>query len=411
VNNQPSWRGTNVVRVAGFNLAVLIDTVRRSPAGLSRVELAAATGLSEQAVSNIARRALELGLLVEGERQQPQGMGRPRTPLLLNPAGSYAVGVHIDPQGTTYVVVDLAGRVVARAGADLDLAAAPADALAEIAARIEDLTASSGTPRSRIAGIGFASPGTIDLARGKIVAPPHLPTWRDVDVTADLRRLTSLGVVLDKDVAAAAVGERWAGRTMGATHSAYLYLSTGVGTGIVAGGSVLRGSTGNAGDVGHLCVDPDGPPCPCGLRGCLAGVLSNVGILTDAMQSGALPTAPITPGASGPLLSALVGCYDAGIPSAVEVVERAAQRLAVAIRTIANFSDADVVAIGGPTWEQLAPVIEPLLPRHLEPGLARGTLAPFQVVGSSLGKDAAAIGAACLVLDNAFTPNADTIAL
>lgn len=404
-----AWRGTNVARVAGFNFAVLLDAIRRSPAGLSRVELTSATGLSAQAVSNIARRGLDSGLLVEGEREQPSGIGKPRTPLRLNPDGVYAVGVHLDPHAITYVIVDLAGHVVARATEPLDLAAKPADVLTAVARRIERLVKSSGIPREKIAGVGFASPGPVDLATGTIVAPPHLPLWRDVHVTQELGRLTNWPVVLDKDVAAAAVGERWAGLTMDANHSTYLFMSTGIGTGIITGGSVLRGLTGNAGDVGHLSVDSSGPDCPCGLRGCLAGVLAPRGILGDAVEAGLFPPAAISDEDQDALLTRLVTEYQEGVPAAASVIDRAAQRLAIAVRTIANITDCEVVAIGGNTWVRLAPALEPLLMAHLDP-IARGELAPLQIV-SSVTEDAAAIGTACLVLDAAFIPSTETIAL
>lgn len=411
MNRSASWRGTNGARVAGFNFAVLIDTIRRSPAGLSRIELATATGLSAQTITNIARRAIELGLLVEGERAPSHGLGKPRTPLLLNPTGFYAVGVHLDPAGITYVVVDLAGGVVARHACDLDLTAAPVTVLQEIAGQIDTLIAGNEIPSDKIAGIGFASPGPVDLARGMIVSPPHLPTWRDVPVTEELGRLTSYRVILDKDVAAAAVGERWAGVTMDAADSVYLYMSAGVGTGIVAGGGVLRGTTGNAGDVGHIPVAPDGFLCPCGMRGCLAGELSDVGILTAAMAAGALPQTETTRENTGPLLSALLHCYEAGSPPAVATIERAARTLSVAVRTIANVTDAEIVAIGGPTWARLSRTIEPLLGPLLAPGLARGDLVELKVLSSALGEDAAAIGTACLVLDDAFMPSTGVLVL
>lgn len=412
MKSSAAWRGTNMARIAGFNIAVLFDAIRRSPDGLSRTELTMATGLSAQAVSNIARRALDLGLLVEGERLQPAGLGKPRTPLRLNPSGGYAIGVHIDPMRIAYVLADLAGGVVSHTTSDIDLTVDPSEVLADIADEIERIITSSGVPRDKIAGVGVASPGPVDLKRGVIVAPPHLPTWRNVRITETLSALTSLDVILDKDVAAAAVGERWAGRTMDSANSVYIYLSTGVGAGIVTGGRVLRGLTGNAGDVGHLSVDPDGMRCPtCGQRGCLAGVLSPEGILTDAIATDALPETLITTRNSETLLAALVDQCRSGSPNAIAVMTRAARSLAVAIRTIANLTDADIVAIGGPTWELVSTAIEPLIGPLLAPGLARGELAELRVVTSALGKDVAAIGTACLVLDDALSPSATRLAL
>lgn len=177
---RPVWRGTNLARIGDFNEAVLIDTIRRSPNGVSRVELVEATGLSPQTISNIVRRMIDARMIVEGERLRDGGMGKPRTLLRLDPTGAYAVGVHLDPRVMTFVLLNLHGHVIRHMSRATPTAAAPDDVLAQVHEAVRSLVDDAGIERTRLTGIGFASPGPIDVERGIVLDPPHLPGWRNV---------------------------------------------------------------------------------------------------------------------------------------------------------------------------------------------------------------------------------------
>jgi len=407
-------RGTNLARIAGFNEAVIIDAIRRSKGGLSRVELTELTSLSAQTISNICRRMIEAGLIVEGERVVT-GVGKPRTLLSLNPAGQYAVGVHLDPLVMTFVVLDFTGSVVAHSQQPTPTAASPDEVMDDVRETLEDLIASTGIDDAAIAGIGFASPGPIDTQAGVILDPPHLPGWRNVPLRDHLRETTDLPVLLDKDVIAAAVGERWAGATMGYANSVFVYLSTGVGVGITIDDTVVRGFSSNAGDIGHLVVDPDGPLCECGLHGCMGASLSPAAFVAAAVDAGVLPASTLRAGSDPARLDKafdrLVGRADAGDVAALEVIRMSAVRLAKAVDTLANLVDTEVVAFGGPTWTRLSGHYLRLVPDMVAGHLVRGALGPLRVRGTALGEDVVAIGAACLVLDRAFSPHAASFAL
>ena len=144
-------RGTNLPKMGDFNQAVILDSIRRSEEGLSRVELAASAGLAAQTVSNICRRLLDTELIVEAGKET-SGPGKPRTILRLNPRGMYAIGLHIDPALTSYALVDAVGTVLVSVDEATDLASRPGDAVAAMGARIRSIIADSGvdeTPDSR----------------------------------------------------------------------------------------------------------------------------------------------------------------------------------------------------------------------------------------------------------------------
>lgn len=405
---QTLWRGTNLARIGDFNEAVLVDAIRRSPNGRSRVGLVKATGLSPQTISNITRRMIDAGLVLEGERLK-NGTGKPRTILRLDPRGAYALGVHLDPQMMTFVLLDLHGTVVERAWRKTSPAMEPDTVIAEVVSTVNGLVEKAGVEPSRLVGIGFASPGPIDIHAGVVLDPPYLPDWRNVPLRDHLARATGLPAILDKDVVAAAVGERWAGASVGYQNSVFLYLGTGVGAGIVTHEQVLRGTSGNAGDIGHLMVSSDGPECPCGSRGCLGAVLKPAGIVRQAIDLGSLPTDTRVSDfdAVDLALALLARSAMDGQPQALEVLARTGDQLARAATTLVNLFDTDIIVIGGPTWARLGSFWLDQVSAAVRSGLIRGDRGVDEqivVTGTELGDDVGAIGAASLALDRTFSP-------
>ena len=190
--------------------------------------------------------------------------------LRLNPAGMYAVGVHLDPAVTTFVVLDLVGAVVQHSRIKTPDGTDPGAVIAAIAAEIEQLIADSGVDRDQDCRPGrrrSRARSTLTTARW----------WTRRSCTAGTvfrsgtrwRRRRALSVLVDKDVTSAAVAETWAGGPSGAGSFVFMYMGTGIGCGIVLNDEVVRGTSGNAGEIGHIIVDPDGPPCDCGMRGCV----------------------------------------------------------------------------------------------------------------------------------------------
>jgi predicted NBD/HSP70 family sugar kinase len=182
--------------------------------------------------------------------------------------------------------------------------------------------------------------------------------------------------------------------------------------------TIIRGASGNAGDIGHLVVDPRGPECECGLRGCLGVTLSPSALVQRAVASRLLSGAHLDavrtgdPARIDESFAALCALVDDGNAGARELIEASARQLAKAVTTLANMMDTDVVAIGGPTWMRLRNVYLPLLDGLVRPGLVRGNAGkPLTIVGTALGDDVIAIGAACLVLDHEFAPAVTSIAL
>ncbi len=399
-------RGSNLVAVGSYNQALVLDRIRRASEGISRVELAELTGLSPQTLTNVTRRLGEEGLIVEAGRVI-SGPGKPRTILTLNPRSRFAVGVHLDPAVDTTVVVDLAGEIVATLESPPPVTGDHPALLEGIARSVDDVVAASRVDRDRILGIGVAAPGPLDTVAGSLLDPPLLPAWHGVRVREGLSAITGVQVVLEKDVVAAMTGEQWGATGDDIDEALFFYLGAGVGVGLAVDGSAIVGPSGNAGNVAHLLVDPDGPPCSCGSFGCLGVTLEPERLLVD----GGVWPADEHRGAvdSRDALDELARRALAGDPRASAAIDRAARAIARGIVTIADLLESRTVIVGGPVWQRLAESLRPALDHALLAVRTASVLGIPHIRESRLGTDVAAVGAACLMLTEAFAARPESL--
>ncbi|MFF1571642.1 ROK family protein [Leifsonia sp. NPDC058292] len=411
-------RGANLPVIAAFNETVLLDAIRRSSTGMSRVELVGATGLSAQTVTNVSRRLLGHGLIREAGSAPVDGPGKPRTILQLEPTGSYAIGVHLDPTVITCVLLDLESTVVEHIRRPAPVSGDAAATVEITAAAIEELLETSGVDRDRLSGIGVAAPGPIDSHTGVVVRPPLVPGWTDFHLRDELTAATGLPVRVAKDVTAAALAERWRDPAGASGNFVFLYYGTGVGVGMVLAEQVYTGATQNAGDVGHAIVNPDGPRCYCGRRGCFGESVRPHRLVVQAIQDGVIEAPPGTEFTGGPtgtepefdvetveeLFTALIRAADDGDAAAERILDRSIRDTATYVSNLAALLDIDRVVFGGPSWSRLQSRYLEQLPQRIAE-IDMGILThPVSIAGSAIGDDVAAVGAACLVLDATFSP-------
>ncbi|MFF7293478.1 ROK family protein [Microbacterium sp. NPDC008134] len=404
-------RGTNLPRMGDFNQAVVVEAIRRAGEALSRTELAAATGLSAQTLTNITRRLLDDGLIAEAGRAI-NGPGKPRVLLRLVAESRYSVGVHLDPAVVTVVLLDLAGTAVARRLIPVG-APEPARVIDAMAQAIEAVIGEAGVDRSRIVGIGLAAPGPLDEANGTVVDPPMLRGWRRVPLRTLLSEATGFAVVLEKDTAAAAVGELWTRRGPVDDSFVLLYLGTGLGAALARDGDVTRGRIGNFGEIGHIVVDPEGPACACGSRGCVAVTCTPQAIVAEAVRAGVLPPDgdEDEAGALEDRFAAVCARAERGEPFASGILARAARCTAALLVILTDVLDVERIVLGGPFWGYVSAVYLAELPEHVHRASATRALREIPIHGSVVGADVGAVGAACVVLNEALTPRASSLLL
>ncbi|MHA7246115.1 ROK family transcriptional regulator [Arthrobacter tecti] len=393
-----------------FNQSVILDAIRRSSEGLSRVELVDLIGLSPQAVSNITRRLIAEELIVEAGKTG-SGPGKPRTILRINPSGRYAIGVHLDPAVMTVLLMDLMGTVLHRRIRETPIGTEPEQIIDAIAGEVRALLEESPVDPARIEGIGVAPPGPIDQPAGAVVDPPLLLGWHRVPLRDALAEATGMPVLVEKDVTAAAVAEIWAGGHESTQSFIFVYIGTGIGSGIVVNGEVLRGASGNAGEIGHIVSDPNGPECECGMRGCIAVTCDPQSLVREAEGLGVLSAERHRNGDIADGLTQLCEAAEEGDQQAIEILGRAAVRTARAVSVVTNILDVDRVVFGGPFWEPLANRYLEVVPSSLLDCRAARSIHPVEVVSTGIGDDVAAIGAACLMLERTLGPRAERLLL
>lgn len=388
--------GSNLPAVGEYNQTLVLDHIRRSPEGLSRVELTARTGLSAQTLSNVTRRLADEGLIVEAGKVI-SGPGKPRTMLKLAPRSRFAVGVHLDPVVDTIVVVDMAGEVIVHDEIARPVVSAPGSLVDAVGAAVDAIVERAGIPRELVLGVGVAAPGPFDARGGRLLDPPLLPEWHNVNVREDLGAVTGLPVIVEKDVTAAMVGEMWFDRSDALGDAMFLYYGAGVGVGLAIAGAPVRGRTGNAGGIAHVVVDPEGPECDCGAHGCLGVSIEPRVLLAEAGY------APARAGDTRPDLDRLVRDAREGEERAAAVLRQAGARIARALVVTNNLIDVDEVVLGGPVWERLAGVLGDIVAERVAVDAASTATREIVVRRSRVGSDVAAVGAACLMLDGAFS--------
>lgn len=401
-------RGANLPSIGGFNRTVVLDAVRRSPDGMSRVELASRTGLSAQTVSNVTRFLIEAGMIAESGTVV-SGRGKPRTILRLEAGSRYAVGVHVDPAVVTYVLLDLAGTVVAESTTSTPTADDPSEVVRTIATAVDALVTDAEVDVDAVLGVGIASPGPIDVDAGVVLDPPFLPRWRDVPLRDALAEATGYPVLLEKDVTAAVVGEMFLAGESSTRNFAFVYFGTGFGVGLAIDHEPVRGVGSNAGDAGHIMVDQGplaGTADGAGTRGEVGAAVAPDRLVQIAQARGLPLGDPEDVAAVDRAWDALAAAIDADDPVAVGLAAEAGTVMGNAVVLIVNLLDIDRVVFGGPFWSRIASAALPAARRAISGSPLLVPKHAIVVDESGRGADVAAVGAACLVLDAALSPRA-----
>jgi predicted NBD/HSP70 family sugar kinase len=400
-------RAFDQLALGSFNEKVVIESIRAATT-LSRVEIAEQTGLTPQAVSRITRNLLTSGFLTEGAHRS-SGKGKPRVPLRLRPDAAHALGIHLDPEVITQVVVDLCGRIVDRRQLPLHARRDPSWCIDQIARMAEEALETSAPEGGAFLGVGVAVPGPIDADAGVIVNPPLFQEWRDVPLRDELADRLGLPVTVEKDATAAAVGERWIGAADRAGDFVYLYLGTGAGSGAFLNGDVYRGTTGNAGELGELCALTMGLLTPDGGPQMVAECAPMSAVVDRALAAGLdLVAAPPEHGTSSPYEQVCIAAAE-GDERAVSAVRGVAQVVARGAIGVIDLLDVGSLIIGGPA---VLPQVADIYFAEVAAAVNRFPMASgirkVQVARSLLNDSAAAVGAASGVFHAAFAPRLRT---
>ncbi|GAB3496577.1 ROK family transcriptional regulator [Amycolatopsis cihanbeyliensis] len=372
--------------VRRHNCALVLRAISAAP-GISRADVATRTGLAKATVSSLTERLARANLVTRTGPQSRAGRGRRGTGLALSTSGPHGLGLEI---GVDYIATCLAdphGELHAhrvRHGDNRPRSVRQVLALAARAVRTALLDAGErGVP---VGGVAVAVPGLVEAATGLLRTAPNLG-WQEVDIAQSLRARTDLGtlpIVPGNEADFAASAELLSGGGDGPRDFVHVSGEVGIGAGIIIDGAVFRGVRGYAGEIGHLGVDPTGPECRCGARGCLERL---------AGQEQILRAAGIDGDTAEQELEILLRRLEAADPQTVAAVEAAGRWLGAGLANVVNAVDVPAVVLGG-TYAILQPWLERPLRAELDRRVLSATWSPITVLRSRLGSEAAVRGAA-----------------
>jgi predicted NBD/HSP70 family sugar kinase len=370
--------------IRAHNLSVMLRHIHRDGA-LTRTELTQRLGVSRSTVGTLVADLSQLGLVAEVVPSGGIGVGRPSHVVAPRTGGPVVVAVDIDVAHLTVAAVGLGGVVLGREAVPCEPEHSPPRAVVELVVDAVPRVIAASIPGAAVAGIGVSVPGTVQRQSGDIGVAPNLD-WHDIPFGALLAEAAPRGLTLavGNDADLAVLAEHHRGAARGIDDVAFLMGRVGIGAGIIANGRPLQGHDGYAGEIGHNVVDPNGPACHCGKRGCVETYVGEGALLRLAGRD-VEPTDDATAA-----VFAEARRHDAAALSAVRSV---AHSLGRAIAGLVNMLNPQLVLLGGYLAELLdiaRPEVEAALHHYALEALG-GTV---RLGRPALGRDAALLGAA-----------------
>jgi predicted NBD/HSP70 family sugar kinase len=350
---------------------------------LSRAGLARATGLSKTTVATIVAELTDRGLVEPmPSRADDRGVGRPGTLLRLTLPPGVVIGVGFAHSKVRAVIADLSGTVLREAATDIDVDRSASKALDTAAFLVSDLLEEAPGAGIPTLAVAMGVPGPVAKGTGLVQSSSILPSWADLDPGRELEQRLGTPVTLDNEANLAAVGEMAFGAGRGIKDAVYLKISTGIGAGLVLNGSVYRGASGIAGEIGHVQVREDGAVCRCGSRGCLETVVSMT-YLIDVLQ----------PAHAEPLtVDSVISLIRSGDSGAIRVSNDMGRTVGRALADLCNSLNPAAVIVGSDISSADGPLIAGIrdsIARYTQPNV----VASLRVMSGALGERAAVLGA------------------
>lgn len=312
--------------------------------------------------------------------------------------------VGVDLGGTKILSLVLApgGRIIGRDRRPTEASQGPEAVIHRIVASVRQAIAEASLREADLKGVGISAPGPCDLRRGVVTHPPNLPGWHDVPLEQLMREALHVPTLLENDANAAAYGEHRFGAGRAYRHMIFITISTGIGGGIIIDGSIYRGASGAAGEVGHMTLEENGPPCGCGGRGCLEALASGSAIAREAgtlLTQGRCPLLARLLSEGQPLDAESVHlAAQQGDADARAVIERAGRYLGLGLANLINTLNPQGIILGGGVCEIGAMFLDPARDVARERAFAQ-SFADVSIVEGELGDQAGALGVAALVAE------------
>lgn len=393
---------------------ILVDLVRKY-GEISISDLITFTDYSRTKITRCIESLLNKNIIVANHFTEYTG-GRRSKKYSLNGDFGLVAGVDIGATSIDLGIADLSGKLLIRYSEPASVKDGPIKVLGRVCSLLEKMLKENNLSSTKLNGIGIGVPGPVDFLMGTLVSPPIMPGWDRYPIIETIQQwFPSSNVVVDNDVNVMALGEINQVSGKGIDNLIFVKIGTGIGAGIICEGKIYRGSSGCAGDIGHICVDNSGPLCHCGNKGCLEAIAAGPAIAERSLHAAQA-------GKSSILMNYyemndhVLRAEDVGNASregdtlAIEVIRESGQFVGDVLAGLVNFFNPGMIVIGGGVSNLgnllLSSIRQTVLYRSL-PLATRDLL----IVFSESGQDAGVVGAINLAMDNIFSISTNRVEL
>ena len=374
-----------------LNISVVLKAVMGNGA-LSRADIAKITGLTPATITNITKELMERGYLVQSRIGESSG-GRPPIILELDPNARYIIGVSIGVGKIEVVISNIIAEILIKKSVDLE------NVLSIIVNLVNEIIDESGIHKEKIIGVGIAMHGIVNSYTGISEYSPYYG-WRNIDIKKELSEKIEYPIFLDNDVRAMALGESWFGIAKSKENFIVINVSNGIGAGIIIDNKPYYGVNFSAGEIGHISVRNDGKRCNCGNYGCLETIASNNSIVEKVVELLKNDSQSILLKKGSIERITIRDICDAAKEKdslAVNAIAEAAIYIGMVISNLINILNPEYIIMVGEMFKDNSHAIE-IIEEEVSKRALKLSSETVRIAKSSLGVDAATIGAVTLVI-------------
>lgn len=334
--------------VKAFNKHALVDLIRFAGRGVARTDIAQELGLSRASVTMIINDLIDSGIILETESRSTRS-GRPPVVLDINPKSGLAAAIDMGATHLGVAIGDFSAHVLEEVEHPFRIANGPKQCLEEADRALREVLEKCGLSVSDLSAVGVSVPGPVITDTGMVMAPPIMPGWDRFPIRATLENLWSVPVALNNDANFGAIGEWVFGAGRGEKNLAFIKVGSGIGAGLIINRQIFGGTTGSAGEIGHLTIDENGPVCTCGNRGCLEAFAGGQAIELQAQKLVESGKRTLLSESNSKSISVreVAEAARRGDLAAQEILHRSGTFIGIAVAGLINLVNPSVVIIGG----------------------------------------------------------------
>ncbi|HOV26170.1 MAG TPA: ROK family transcriptional regulator [Pseudobacteroides sp.] len=380
-----------------FNQTVILDTIRVHKA-ISRAELSKLTGLSPTAIGSIVSELLEMGYISESGIGESKGGRRPVL-LELKPESLYTIGVDMDVNYISLVLMDITSRIIEEKMLAMPKTLVFENVMKVIQKEIKRILKDHSIKTERLMGIGLSVPGMVDSSECKVIFAPNMG-WENVDIKGQFPDLKGVNVYLENEAMASAISENWIGTCQGISNFVCVNIKSGIGSGIFIDGKPYRGANGITGEVGHIVVDSNGLKCRCGNYGCLETIASTAHMVEQAkrlVKSGIASKLNDIEDVEEIDAKSIIDCAREGDDVSRNILLESARFLGLAISSIVNLLSPQKIVLGK-DFVNYSDIVLDNLKEIVKCKALKQTSKDVEITESKLGERASVLGSAIIPL-------------